>query len=178
MLQLFAVCLQLAYTFPQQWFLPEKWWIRSCTGIVLKAHRVWFLIPTYVEWLKHFAKFVKPSESDPVLLLLDNHVSHCSLDAVLYCRENFITLFSLPPHASQMTKVSLDLSSQPIHRTVISGWSTTQDELSLKGIFVPFSTLHTKESLLWRRRRIPSRLRGFTRSILTSSATRISSLLS
>ncbi|XP_033608734.1 uncharacterized protein LOC117282588 [Cryptotermes secundus] len=38
----------------------------------------------FVEWLKHFSSFVKPMKEDPVLLILDNH----------------ITLLSLPPHAS------------------------------------------------------------------------------
>lgn len=54
----------------------------------------------FLDWLKHFQKHVKATKDDPVLLILDNHVSHCSLEAIMYCRENFITLLSLPPHAS------------------------------------------------------------------------------
>ncbi|XP_068085591.1 uncharacterized protein [Anabrus simplex] len=56
----------------------------------------------FLDWLKHFEQFVKPSEEDPVLLIMDNHISHCSLDAVMFCRDKFITLLTLPPHASHM----------------------------------------------------------------------------
>ncbi|KAJ8865790.1 hypothetical protein PR048_033312 [Dryococelus australis] len=44
----------------------------------------------------------KPSEDDPFLLILDNHISHCSLSAVELCRKNNIVLLALPPHASHM----------------------------------------------------------------------------
>ncbi|PNF41081.1 hypothetical protein B7P43_G06223 [Cryptotermes secundus] len=54
----------------------------------------------FVEWLKHFSSFVKPTKEDPVILILHNHIAHCSIEAVLFCREHHITLLSLPPHAS------------------------------------------------------------------------------
>jgi hypothetical protein len=43
---------------------------------------------------------VKPSNDDPVLLIMDNHAPHCSLAAVLLCRGHHITLLTLPPHSS------------------------------------------------------------------------------
>ncbi|GBN42890.1 hypothetical protein AVEN_137431-1 [Araneus ventricosus] len=39
---------------------------------------------------------------DPVLLIADNHTSHCSLPAVLFCREIHITFLTPPPHASHV----------------------------------------------------------------------------
>ena len=54
----------------------------------------------FVEWLEHFQVFVKSSQEDPVLLILDNHVSHCSLGAIDTSRKYNICLVSLPPHAS------------------------------------------------------------------------------
>ena len=54
----------------------------------------------FTDWLKHSFNFVKLTTEDPVLLILDNHIFHCSIEAVLYCREHFITLISLPSHAS------------------------------------------------------------------------------
>jgi len=41
---------------------------------------------------KHFTNYVKPIEDDPVLLILDSHMPHCSLDAVSFCTEHCITL--------------------------------------------------------------------------------------
>ena len=54
----------------------------------------------FVEWLEHFQVFVKSSQEDPVLLILDNHVSHCSLEVMDTSRKYNICLVSLPPHAS------------------------------------------------------------------------------
>jgi hypothetical protein len=54
----------------------------------------------FVQWLHHFQNNVKATETDPVLLVSDNHISHCSLEAVIFCRVNHITLLSIPPHGS------------------------------------------------------------------------------
>jgi hypothetical protein len=52
------------------------------------------------ELLNHLAAQVKPSSDDPVLLVVVNHASHCSLAAILFCRDHHFTLLTLPPHAS------------------------------------------------------------------------------
>lgn len=58
----------------------------------------------FLDWLHHFQNTVKATVEDPVLLLLDNHSSHVSLNAVLFCRSNSIHLVSLPPHSSHKTQ--------------------------------------------------------------------------
>lgn len=63
----------------------------------------------FVDWLKHFQNFVKSSEENCVLLIVDNHVSHCTLQAYNYCKENFIVLLTIPPHTSHRTQ-PLDVS--------------------------------------------------------------------
>jgi hypothetical protein len=47
------------------------------------------------DWFKHFTDHVKPTEDDKVLLILDKHISHCSLEAVIFCTAYCITLLSL-----------------------------------------------------------------------------------
>jgi hypothetical protein len=54
-----------------------------------------------VVWLKHFAGHTSSSIENPVLLILDNHSSHCTLEAYKYCRENGIVVVSIPPHTSR-----------------------------------------------------------------------------
>lgn len=54
----------------------------------------------FVEWLHHFAQYANSSEKNQILLILDNHSSHISLQAALFCRENYIHLLTIPPHAS------------------------------------------------------------------------------
>lgn len=38
------------------------------------------------------------NHNDPILVLLDNCGSHCTLDTILYCRENGIVLCTFLPH--------------------------------------------------------------------------------
>ncbi|KAK9732050.1 DDE superfamily endonuclease [Popillia japonica] len=58
----------------------------------------------YMSFLKHFQNHAKANKESPVLLILDNHSSHCSLDAVLYCRKNNIDRLTIPPHSSHRTQ--------------------------------------------------------------------------
>ena len=59
----------------------------------------WITEDLFIEWLRHFAQVTKPSEDDPVLLIFDNHVSHCSQRAYNY-KENSISVLTIPPHIS------------------------------------------------------------------------------
>ncbi|XP_031333879.1 uncharacterized protein LOC116163888 [Photinus pyralis] len=54
----------------------------------------------FFEWIQHFQEYVKSTAVDPVLLLMDNHSSHISLQCISYCREHSIVLLSIPPHCS------------------------------------------------------------------------------
>ncbi|CAB3228469.1 unnamed protein product [Arctia plantaginis] len=42
----------------------------------------------------------KPSPEQPILLILDNHASHMSLQIFEHCKQNNIHMLSLPPHTS------------------------------------------------------------------------------
>uniref|UniRef100_A0A2A4J4D1 Ig-like domain-containing protein n=1 Tax=Heliothis virescens TaxID=7102 RepID=A0A2A4J4D1_HELVI len=69
----------------------------------------WINEDLFVDWLKHFAEFTKPSENEPILLVLDNHASHISLRAYEFCKGNNIVMLSLPPHGSHRIQ-PLDVS--------------------------------------------------------------------
>lgn len=66
----------------------------------------------FINWLNNFKYFTHPSIDDPVFLLLDNHSSHISLDAIDYDRENNIVMLTLPPHGSHKL--------QPLNRSLFS----------------------------------------------------------
>lgn len=72
----------------------------------------WVNTEIFVEWLCHFQKYAKATESDPVLMILDNHSSHISIEAYDFCKKNFIHMISLPPHTSDHL--------QPLDLTVFS----------------------------------------------------------
>ena len=69
----------------------------------------WMDSGLFTQYLQHFIAFAKPSESRPVLILLDGHQSHKSLDAVTLARENCVTLITIPPHTSHRLQ-PLDLT--------------------------------------------------------------------
>lgn len=91
-----------ALIFPRKRNKPElyKDAPTGCLGLISESG--YMNSELFLDWLEHFAKYTKPSEDDPVLLILDNHVSHCSLSSVELCRKNNIVLLTLPPHASHM----------------------------------------------------------------------------
>uniref|UniRef100_A0A1B0DIK4 Uncharacterized protein n=1 Tax=Phlebotomus papatasi TaxID=29031 RepID=A0A1B0DIK4_PHLPP len=64
---------------------------------------------SFLETLKHLKKYALSSKESPILLLLDNHASHCHVQCIDYCRENGIIMLSFPPHTSHKTQ-PLDIS--------------------------------------------------------------------
>lgn len=70
----------------------------------------WMKEDNFQKFAKHFVKYAKPSKKNPVLLLLDNHDSHLSIEVLDYFKENGVTILSFPPHCSHKL--------QPLDRTV------------------------------------------------------------
>lgn len=60
----------------------------------------WMKSDHFVEFLKHFIKHTRCSKETPVMLLLDNHDSHLSIEGLDYCKSNGVTVLSFPPHCS------------------------------------------------------------------------------
>lgn len=60
----------------------------------------WMSAPVFQNYLKHFVRNIRCSVDAPVILLLDNHETHLSIEGLDYCKANGITLVSFPPHCS------------------------------------------------------------------------------
>jgi len=60
----------------------------------------WMTSVNFVSYLKHFIKYSHCALDQPVLLILDNHESHVSLDSIDPCKANGIVLLTIPPHCS------------------------------------------------------------------------------
>lgn len=56
----------------------------------------WMNEDLFVQWLKHFKSFANCSKEQPTLLIMDNHVSHCTLEAYNFCRDSGIVVLTLP----------------------------------------------------------------------------------
>jgi len=60
----------------------------------------WMDSETFLKWLAHFQKHANATVDNKVLLILDNHASHRTLEVVDYARSHGIVILSLPPHTS------------------------------------------------------------------------------
>jgi hypothetical protein len=60
----------------------------------------WMTTELFTEWLKHFAAQTNASIQNHVLLVMDNHYSHIPLQSYLFCKENGISIVSIPLHTS------------------------------------------------------------------------------
>lgn len=70
----------------------------------------WMQEADFLAYLKHFQLHTKSSPQSKVLLILDNHPSHLSLEGINFCRSHGIVLLSFPPHCSHKL--------QPLDRSV------------------------------------------------------------
>ncbi|XP_042204018.1 MFS-type transporter clz9-like [Homarus americanus] len=70
----------------------------------------WMQLPIFTEWFQHFIAHTKPSVNDPVLLIMDGHMTHIkNLDVINLARDNYVTIVVLPPHCSHRMQ-PLDVS--------------------------------------------------------------------
>lgn len=60
----------------------------------------WITSAIFIEVLKHIQKKSSCSKDNPILLLVDNHESHVTIEAVNYARDNGIIYLSFPPHTT------------------------------------------------------------------------------
>jgi len=63
----------------------------------------------FLRYLTHFIEHTNPSRESPVLLIMDNHISHISLEACDIAKNNNIILLTIPPHTSHKLQ-PLDVS--------------------------------------------------------------------
>ncbi|XP_037794938.1 uncharacterized protein LOC119590336 [Penaeus monodon] len=70
----------------------------ACTGLVHPSG--WMTSKNFLNVLQHFVLNSRCSLDHKVLLIMDNHESHLSIEAIDYAREHGIILLTLPPHTS------------------------------------------------------------------------------
>ena len=64
----------------------------------------------FTAFIRHFIKSTKCSKEHPVLLILDNHDAHISIETVDLAKNNGVVMLTLPPHCSHKL--------QPLDRSV------------------------------------------------------------
>lgn len=106
------------FVFPRVNF-QAQWLATAPPGSAATGHAKatgWMTSENFLDFMKHFQKHTKPSADHPVLLILDNHQSHISIDILDYAKEHHITILSFPPHCSH--------ALQPLDRSVFGPLKT------------------------------------------------------
>ena len=95
--------------FPRQRMLPELQHVCPPGTDVVARKNGWMTTETFIIYLAHFVRDVRCSDESKVLLLVDNNVSHVSLDAINFCRSHGIVILEFPPHTTYKLQL-LDVS--------------------------------------------------------------------
>ena len=83
----------------------------------------WMTENEFVVFMKHFVNHSRCTVERPVLLLLDNHGSHLSIEGIQLAKDSGVVMLSFPPHCSHRLQ-PLDRSAYgPFKRFI----STAQD---------------------------------------------------
>lgn len=85
-------------------------------------HTGWMTKESFKQFLQHFVNHVKCSKEHGVLLLMDNHDTHISLEIIDFAKSNGITLLTFPPHTSHRL--------QPLDVSVYSSFKSACDKAS------------------------------------------------
>lgn len=89
------------FVFPRVRFDKQRMMTGAAPAALGLVHKSgWMTTENFVLVLKFFKDNVRCDKEHPVLLLMDNHESHLSLEGVNFCRDNGITILTLPPHTS------------------------------------------------------------------------------
>lgn len=108
-----GIALPPVWVFPRKKFdkhrmlsgIPDEY---GATDLVHSSG--WMTSDNFLRVLEHFVAHVRCSKERQVILIMDNHESHLSVPAIDYCKENGITILTLPPHTSNKL--------QPLDRTI------------------------------------------------------------
>ena len=60
----------------------------------------WIDCSIFVEYIRHIIKYTRCTPEHKILLILDNHESHISIQAIDLAKENGIVMLTIPPHTS------------------------------------------------------------------------------
>ncbi|XP_072929474.1 uncharacterized protein [Epargyreus clarus] len=91
----------------------------------LAAPSGWMNVDLFVDVMKHFVKHTSSSKDNPSLLILDNHESHLSIQALDLAKNSGVTVLTLPPHTTaklQPLDVGLNAPFKCFYNAAVDSW--------------------------------------------------------
>lgn len=110
------------YIFPRKKFSEFFMSGAPESSLGLTSSNGWMNSENFALVMKHFIKHARPSADFPVILIMDNHRSHLSTEALQLARKNCVHVITLPPHTSNKT--------QPLDRTVFGPLKAAYNQLA------------------------------------------------
>lgn len=113
------------YIFPRKRFKNELLKGSPPGSLGLANPSGWMNGITFLETIKHVQKHTHCNVESPILILLDNHESHATLEVILYCRDNGVVFVTFPPHCThrlQPLDVGLYGPFKGYCKTVYNDW--------------------------------------------------------
>lgn len=98
------------FVFPRVRFDERKMMAGATAESLGMVHKSgWMTSNNFLNVMKHFVKYSCSSLDNKSLLIMDNHESHISYDAVQYAKDNGVVILTIPPHTSNKLQ-PLDVS--------------------------------------------------------------------
>ena len=89
------------WVFPRVRFDESRMMSGAAVGALGLVHKSgWMTSENFTKVLEFFKGSVWCTKESPVLLIMDNHESHLSVQGLDFCKENGIVVLTLPPHTS------------------------------------------------------------------------------
>lgn len=85
----------------------------------------WMSADLFPSVMQHFIKYSLSSKDNPTVLIMDNHASHMSIEAIDMAKNNGVTIITLPPHCSnklQPLDVTCFASFKKFYATAVDNW--------------------------------------------------------
>lgn len=114
-----------AMVFPRKNFKPHMLHGAPPGTLGLAAASGWMNADIFVDVMRHFIKHVSASKDNPALLLMDNHESHLSIEALELAKSSGVTILTLHPHTTaklQPLDVGLNGPFKSYYNAAVDSW--------------------------------------------------------
>lgn len=98
-----------ALIFPRKKFNPDLYDAAPPGTLPLYNESAYMTGDLFFKWIKHFVKFVRPTNDNKALLILDGHASHKNLESLEFAKKAHVVLLCLPAHCTHRLQ-PLDVS--------------------------------------------------------------------
>lgn len=91
----------------------------------LAASSGWMNADIFTDVMKHFIKHSSASKDNPALLIIDNHESHLSIEALNLAKSSGVTILTLHPHTTakmQPLDVGLHAPFKSFYNSAVDSW--------------------------------------------------------